>query len=148
MDLRAGGARVALVLAAWLSAQPAFSAAAKPLIYSDVCFEEETGDHNGAELVVWRTATAPKVRFTLCEGGCYQPELVTEPRLSGNRLTFTMVDTFVGEHGRIVRGKSYHFAANLGARAAMLDPPREFGRRSRLPRRKAFHSPARARSAC
>jgi hypothetical protein len=108
----------------------------KPEIYSNVCLHEETGDQLGAEVVLWRYAGAPRVRFTLCEGGCNGASPVTEAQLTGNTLAFTVREDFVDAHGRPAGTNFQRYVATLGATALMLrlkDAP--LSETDRLPRR-------------
>lgn len=110
------------------------AAEARPLegIYSSVCLTPELGDQGGMELRLVRGGPRPVVRFSVCEGGCWE-EPVTAARLAGRVLRFTSVQTLYDASGRVSDRLTHRQAARFGRRAVTLSSDRPGRRSERLP---------------
>jgi hypothetical protein len=59
-------------------------------VFSNVGYNDETGDAGGFEVQIDADKDQPTVVFTICEGGCYGGE--TSPvAINGNRIAFTFI---------------------------------------------------------
>jgi hypothetical protein len=122
MDLRAGSLLKkvrwvwpAVVLIAAASAQ----AAPQSGVYSNVCVYPETDDLGGVAIQFSAEQPAAGV-FWLCEGGCGWPEPMNSIHVSGDTITFIVLDKAIDGSGKLVRAQPYHYRGRFTPRGLIL----------------------------
>lgn len=97
-------------------------------VYSNVCLYPETDDLGGVAIQLDLDAP-PAGAFWLCEGGCGWPEPMSSIRLSGDLISFSVVDRSVDAAGKTVQSDVYHYRGRFTAHGLTLTSDRpDFGR--------------------